>query len=129
MVGGFTRMTYYEEIENYLENINSKQDIKVTIDDIDAESITFSVYDCEVTEESMDTIYETLHYANNKDLEKLTDITHHPSKNGSAECFNLRFELDIGEDEESEEELRQKAEDYAEDQAFERYREQKRGIY
>ena len=124
-------MTYYEEIDRYLENLNADQDITITIDDIDAESITFSVYDCEVTNESLETIYEVIDYVSGGryDLNSMTDITHHPSKNGSAECFNLRFEFDVGEDEESEEELRQKAEDARDELAFETQREQQRGIY
>ena len=121
------KMTYYEDIEKYLENTNADDDILVTIDDIDKGSITFSVYDSEVTNESLATIYQVLQYVgrNEADLNTLSTITHYPSKNGNAECFNLRFELYVGDDEESEEELRQKAIDDDEDRRYKEYKESK----
>lgn len=124
-------MSYYEKIERYLENLNANQDIIVQIDDIDAKSITFSVYDCEVTDESLQTIYEVLQFIFPKkgDINHLSCITYHPSKNGSQECFNLRFELYIGEDIELEEELYQKSKDAKNELDFETQREQKKGIY
>ena len=120
-------MTYYEEIERYLENLNASSDILVAIDDIDHKSITFSVYDCEVTEESLNEIYETLQFIDSKkgDLNCLNCINFHPSKNGSQECFNLRFELPVGEDLRSDDELNSIAEDDREEQRYEAYKERK----
>lgn len=119
-------MTNYEKIERYLEDLNAKQDINIQIDDIDELSVTFSVYDSEVTGESLQTICEVLEWINKKsDLNTMSDITHYPSKNGSQECFNLRFLLDVGEDYESEEEMHQRSLDDAEERRYEEYKESK----
>ena len=58
-------------------------------------------------------------------LNNMTDIHYYPSKNGSQECFNLRFELDIGEDYETEEEMYQRSLDDAEDRRYQEYKESK----
>lgn len=116
-------MTYYEKITNKLENLNAGQDINVKIDDIDAKSITFSVYDSEVTEESLDTINEVLEWINiqEKGLNSMTSINYYPPKNGSKGGFNLRFELKVGEDYETEEEMHQRSLDDAEDRRSDFY--------
>jgi hypothetical protein len=118
-------MTYYEDIERKLENLNSKSDIRITIDDINCKSIRFIVYDCEVTDKSLQEIYETLNYIDSKkgDLNTMTDIHYYHSIYGSRECFGLRFELSVGEDIRSDDELNQIAEDDMEEQRYQEYKE------
>lgn len=96
-------MSYYEELEGKLEDLNDT-DYKITIDDIDEKSIQFCVYDAEVTEEVLNTIKEFLTYINKKGGE-MTGISYYPKKYGLQESFGLYYNVDIGEDEVSEEEL------------------------
>ena len=115
-------MTYYEEIERQLENINASSDIRVTIDDIDTKSITFSVYDSEVTDESLSQIYEIIHFIDlTKDLNTMTDIKYYPAKNIGMECFTLRFEFDIGDDVPTEYDYLQQQERDKDDKEYQDY--------
>jgi len=117
-------MSWYKDIEKELESVNDT-DIDITIDDIDEKGITFCVYDVEVCEDVLSVIEEVLDFIKKQD-NNLFCVTHHNPRITGAECFCFEYRIEVGIDEESSDELYERAKQDREEQAYENYRESKK---
>ncbi|NCD07325.1 MAG: hypothetical protein EOL97_14525 [Spirochaetia bacterium] len=119
-------MSKYEDIGRELESLHKD----LFVDDIGEKSIDIIIY-ADNTDDLLEEIYNVLsHYDKNNFLYNVRIGREQKNElSKEVEYLYLSYICNIGEDEESEEELRQKAEDSREELAFETQREIKRGIY
>ena len=120
-------MTYYEEIERYLEKWNNTG-VEITIDDIYKDSIKFCINDLEVTEQVLDFIEEVLNFIDKKGGTLTNIFSFEVNRENNKELYSfyeLDYKINVGEDVRSDDELNQIAEDNREERKYEEYKESK----